>query len=192
MCLGDSITYGFGVKRSDTWISLADEYLDHKIINKGINGDTTSGMISRFKYDVSDEKPDIVHIMGGANDILLSGKIDQAKNNIGAMVHQSHSMSILPIIGIPTPIQEDMVPDTWMNLNKSGEISIILEEYCRWIRLFADTFNIETIDYYREFGKGKLNSDMHKYYTDGIHLTSDGNKYFANIFIEKIRAITSV
>lgn len=189
MCLGDSITYGFEVKRSDTWISLADEYLDHKIINKGINGDTTSGMISRFKYDVLDEKPDIVHIMGGANDILLSGNTDCAKSNVGALVHQSISYGIIPILGIPTTMHSEMVPSSWKNLNGHGDIITLLDNYCQWLRSFADTFQIKFIDYNKEFSKDIIKNNKQKYYTDGIHLTSEGNKYFSDIFIDKIKEI---
>ena len=67
VCIGDSLTAcgGKDGKYSD-WLS---KFLPkHKIINKGINGDTLAGGKIRFKRDVLDNKPDVVVIELGAND----------------------------------------------------------------------------------------------------------------------------
>lgn len=52
VCLGDSLTYGFGVSRSNSWTNIVNEETRLEIVNKGINGDTTSGMLARFNEDV--------------------------------------------------------------------------------------------------------------------------------------------
>ena len=70
VCLGDSLTYGFGVSRSNSWTNIVNKETRLEIVNKGINGDTTSGMLARFNEDVVKNSPDIVFIMGGTNDFI--------------------------------------------------------------------------------------------------------------------------
>lgn len=67
ICIGDSITYGrIGVSYT--------KYLNRKVINKGVNGDTVAGMTVRLKKLLKSEKysdvPDFV-VAIGTNDILL-------------------------------------------------------------------------------------------------------------------------
>ena len=61
ICLGDSFTEGYLVDKGYT------EYLKdagHQVINLGINGDRTSGMLERFVPEVCD----VQIIFGGSND----------------------------------------------------------------------------------------------------------------------------
>ena len=86
VALGDSLTVGetgFTVSADELAVPypkclcfLAEEYLRSRqsdvkvdVINKGVNGDLTSGMLERFSRDVVDEKADYVIILGGTNDI---------------------------------------------------------------------------------------------------------------------------
>ena len=39
VCLGDSLTYGFGVSRSNSWTNIVNKETRLEIVNKGINGD---------------------------------------------------------------------------------------------------------------------------------------------------------
>ena len=89
VCLGDSLTYGFGVRRSKIWTKLAQDKLGIEIINEGINGDTSGGMLSRFQDAVSSKRPDAVLIMGGANDLIVGADLGVVKANIMSMAHQS-------------------------------------------------------------------------------------------------------
>ena len=73
VCLGDSLTYGYGVPRRDCWVSRVAECTGHTLVNRGINGDTSGGMLARFGRDVLDERPDRVLLLGGANDIIFGG-----------------------------------------------------------------------------------------------------------------------
>jgi hypothetical protein len=59
--LGDSITEG--------WLSKAPAFFSPGRVCRGIGGQTTPQMLLRFRQDVIDLKPRIVHIMAGTNDI---------------------------------------------------------------------------------------------------------------------------
>src|SRR5208283_263374 len=61
--LGDSITQG--------WTALAKVFPDFKVVNRGIGGDTTRGILYRLNADVLALKPAAVVLLIGINDIGL-------------------------------------------------------------------------------------------------------------------------
>ncbi|GAA0220001.1 GDSL-type esterase/lipase family protein [Metaclostridioides mangenotii] len=187
VCLGDSLTYGYGVKRSESWCRKLEEKLNATILNKGINGDTTSGMLARFERDVLAEKPDVLLFIGGTNDIFLSENTDIAKNNIAAIVQQSLSVGILPIIGCPTPIHEELVEGKWKLYMENTNIVETLKQYHEWLNLYSNTYDVKLIDFYTEFYSDNIIQDKLKYYLDGIHLTGEGNSLIADIIYKKLR-----
>ena len=91
VCLGDSLTYGYGVPRKDCWASLTAARTGHTLVNRGVNGDTTGGMLARFGRDVLEERPQRVLLMGGANDIIYGGSDAPARLNLMAMVRQAEA-----------------------------------------------------------------------------------------------------
>ncbi|MCG8484577.1 MAG: GDSL-type esterase/lipase family protein [Clostridia bacterium] len=76
VCIGDSLTSGYGVKKSEAWTSIVEEKYGIEMINKGISGDTTTGMLARFYKDVVEHKPMYVMLMGGINDLEMGRTLE--------------------------------------------------------------------------------------------------------------------
>jgi len=76
--LGDSITQG--------WTTLAKVFPDFKVVNRGIGGDTTRGVLYRMKPDVLALKPSAVVLLIGINDLGLGGKPEVIADNIKAIL----------------------------------------------------------------------------------------------------------
>jgi acyl-CoA thioesterase-1 len=76
VCLGDSLTAGYGatIPGVDDKTKSYPAYLQKKInipvVNAGVTGDTTSQALARIDADVLIEKPRIVIIELGANDLF--------------------------------------------------------------------------------------------------------------------------
>lgn len=187
VCLGDSLTYGFGVRRSKVWTKIAQDALGMEIVNEGICGDTTNGMMGRFHSAVYEKKPAAVLIMGGVNDFIVGADLGNVKSNIMAMAHQSIAKYIDPIIGIPTKIDATSVRSDWAEFSDFNRVAEELEEYQQWIRSFCKTFNIKYIDFNGEFEK-QSGSEAKNYYVDGLHFNDRGNEIFADIFIKAINS----
>jgi len=100
ICIGDSLTQGYGVPSSANWVAITNKIEGVEVINKGINGDTTGGVVERFKKGVFYGKPNFVFIIGGANDIIVGNNLGSVQANIMAMVHQAYYNKIIPIVGI--------------------------------------------------------------------------------------------
>jgi lysophospholipase L1-like esterase len=81
VCLGDSITYGFPYGPATSWAARLSENIEARVINKGINGNTTSDMLARFERDVLKYKPTHLILMGGINDVVCAESLDRVKYN---------------------------------------------------------------------------------------------------------------
>ncbi len=187
VCLGDSLTYGFGVRRSKVWTKIAQDKLNMEIINEGVSGDTTNGMMARFHSAVYEKSPEAVLIMGGVNDLIVGADLGIVKSNIMAMAHQSIAKYIDPIIGIPTKIYAEAVRDDWAAFSDFNRVSQELEKYQQWIMDFCKTFNIKYIDFYSEF-ENIAGIEAKGLYVDGLHFNEKGNEILADIFIRSINS----
>ena len=127
VCIGDSITFGYEMEESQRWTNLLSKELDVQIINSGVNGDTTAGMLARFRVDVIEHEPTHIIIAGGTNDLWFGLKDDYIISNVFTMARHAKSYNILPIIGIPTPS---------FNLN---ELNYVREDYAECLRSFQNT-----------------------------------------------------
>ncbi|MGD9569345.1 MAG: GDSL-type esterase/lipase family protein [Sedimentibacter sp.] len=187
VCLGDSLTYGFGARRSRVWTKIAQDKLGMEIINEGVCGDTTNGMMARFHNAVSAKSPEAVLIMGGVNDFIVGADFGAVKSNIMSMTHQSVAKYIDPIIGIPTKIDALSVRKDWALFSDFNKVAEELEQYQKWIRDFCKTFNFKFIDFYNEFEK-EAGVEAKGLYVDGLHFNDKGNEILADIFCKAINS----
>lgn len=175
VCLGDSLTFGYGVPRKSCWTSLLENKENITVINKGINGDTSSGMLARFAADVLIHHPDMVCIMGGSNDIFTSGDCNQVKSNLAALTQEAMAASIRPILITGVPYVVEDVPNNWKRLVDFSNAVEQANQLNEWTKLYADIFSIQVIPLYDAFQE----QCMHKYYLDGLHMNLEGHIFFA-------------
>ncbi|MBS5939839.1 GDSL family lipase [Clostridium sartagoforme] len=183
--IGDSLTFGYGVSKNKSWIEFYKEFCIEKgnninIINKGINGNTTTDMLNRFTEDVTSLNPSTIFIMGGTNDLLSNRAIDSIIDNIDLMIQESLTCTDSIIIGIPPRIiKEDayrlfMPSLTYDYCEKSlPKLREILIKLC-------NKYKLKYIDFY------DLTSSINhnEYYIDGIHFNENGHKLLFNEFIK--------
>ncbi len=95
VAIGDSLTANGG------WTEDVSDIIGTDIINSGMGGDTTSGVLSRFDRDVTAYDPDIVLIMIGANDLMSSGfsqsKVNSYRTNLGTLYDKCVAIGAQPI-----------------------------------------------------------------------------------------------
>lgn len=103
VCLGDSITEGYMLDPQYRWSDLLSHKCDCEILNRGISGDTTAGMLSRLYADVLIEKPSHVIFLGGTNDLSFNIDDNLILSNIHSIVRQLRYKNIEMILGIITP-----------------------------------------------------------------------------------------
>lgn len=183
VCLGDSTTYGYMITRKKVWPSIlnnkfAEEGKDINIINKGINGDTASGMIARFERDCLNENADLLILMGGVNDIFMFQNIDKIKDNIKLIVETSNKNNVDIILFTPIPFIKEIF--TFFEADNLDLFENTLKEYVSWINEYTKENNIKSIDVYNMFMNNIFKSNKYEdIYFDGVHLSENGHNIFA-------------
>jgi len=161
VCLGDSITWGFPFGPRHSWTHMLAEILQVKVINKGINGNTTTEMCKRFNRDVAAFSPSHVVIMGGANDIILADSFDRITWNYREMARKAQEYGITVIIGLPTPMDDEYYEKMLGRLRD-------------WLLEFARKNQFKVIDFAAAFynDQGRLRTEL--LLADGGHPASVG------------------
>ena len=74
------------------WVTKA--HPGWRFLNRGINGQRTDQMLSRFGRDVILAKPDIVVILGGVNDIYQGRGPESVRDNLQMMYERAEASGI--------------------------------------------------------------------------------------------------
>lgn len=186
-CLGDSLTFGFGVRRQERWTNLVQQQTQLQIINLGCNGDTTGGMLVRLQKDIlSRQTPGKVLLTGGSNDIFYSGDTVAAKANIGAMLHQIIAAGFEPVVGIPLPADPTHAPEKWAQVVDFEKAARLLEEYAIWLKAFCHAFSVGFVDFRADFlhNNGSVKTEL---FLDGLHPNQAGHRLMADRLAAHLR-----
>jgi lysophospholipase L1-like esterase len=98
VCFGDSITFGYGVNQGEDYPMALGKMLDIPVINAGVDGDTSTEALSRFKSDVLDRDPLFVIIEFCGNDFLKQIPKETTKSNIKKMVELAQAKGAMVAI----------------------------------------------------------------------------------------------
>lgn len=180
VCLGDSLTAGYGVNSEVCWVSILQKETSGDWVNAGLNGDTSGGMLARLNRDVFLRRPDAALLMGGINDILLTGSCSSAKANLMAMVQQCVAQKVRPIVGIPIPLYADAI-HPWTALLDFQEATQEQKMYVSWLRVFTKTFHLRTVDFCGEYEQFMKRAGCKRaFLPDGLHPTEEGHRVMAD------------
>lgn len=177
VCIGDSLTYGYGVPKENSWIHLASEISNNTFINSGLNGDTTSGMLFRLEEDLIALKPDKAFIMGGTNDFLMGYKLQNTIENIHLIINECINNNIIPYIGIQMKVDKKSAELYWSSYINYDEVNFKIEEYRTHLIKKCEKQNLVYFDFYEVF-ENNLQNNL---YTDGIHPSIYGHKLMSSI-----------
>lgn len=180
ICIGDSITYGFEVEGSQTWIGRLRKEEQINLLNVGANGDTTEGMLGRFYEHVVQLKAKATVIMGGGNDIVGGTPLEYVTNNFAMMVQMAMDRGIVPIIGIEPEPNHSKVPQEWKTLVDYDAAVEKMHEYKNWLLQLAEMNALPCIDFDTKM-KARLRAGYGRYFFDGIHPNPAGYKIMAAI-----------
>ena len=92
LAFGDSLTAGFGLPSEQGFPAQLEKRLradgiDVHVINAGVSGDTTAGGLARLDWSLA-EKPDLVILELGANDMLRGIDPATVRANLDKMIEQ--------------------------------------------------------------------------------------------------------
>ena len=124
----------FGDSITELWIKGDPSLFENDVLDRGISGQTTSQMLVRFREDVLELHPAVVHILGGTND--LAGNtgpttLAQIQGNIATMAELAHAHGIKVILGSIPPAAHFLWRPHIGPVKQIREMNAWLREYAR-------------------------------------------------------------
>ena len=140
-------------------------FTDHRYVNKGISGNTTVQMLTRFQADVVALDPYCVVIEGGTNDIAQ--RSDEAiLSNLKQMVEQARAAHISVVLGsVPPSNNFPKLPD-FRPEDRIISLNALIKEY-------AASKGIPYADYYSVLVDAQKGLKQ-EYQKDSIHPNAAG------------------
>ena len=196
VALGDSLTRGYVPYRSagpfhhslpytdalDNIVIVEQgkkgyENIDCVFINRGVDGDSTKGMLSRLTSELPGLNPDYVIVWGGINDVFMGRQPAEVMETLRQIYQKTFKIGAIPIACTLTSVRgESPVVQRIQELNESIKAHSDLEGIML-ADLYAATSDME----------GRL---LSWYSSDGAHLNMEGNRVVAaTVYAEVVDGI---
>jgi len=179
--IGDSITAN--------WQGLATgrELAGLKVVNRGIPGDDTAHMLARFDSDVIRNRPRVVVILGGIND-LVRVPLVLTEQHLETMTEKAERNNIRVVLATLPPAgrrTDEGNPTAAVSSHDVGGDQIrVLND---WIRNCVARKHYAVADYYAILSddRGSYLSDLT---ADGIHPSTQGYERMERLLRDAIQA----
>jgi lysophospholipase L1-like esterase len=135
-----------------------------KILNRGVNGQRSDQILSRFERDVVAENPKVVIVLAGVNDIFQRRSTDFVKRNLEGMYAQAERNGIVPLVTtvLPYNVAGEEERNSIREVNSWAESASRAQG-----RLFCDT-NLAV--------RNKADPNLLESSPDGLHPDVEGYK----------------
>lgn len=189
VCFGDSLTAGYQVQ-AETGMPLPDvpyggflqEWLGARgrVSVKGICGEITSDMVTRFSRDVIDVGPSHTVILGGTNDLGWGITPSTIITNLERCYMLALAAEIRPV-GVT-------VPSIRVEGHGAGPLPAWLQEHLRYrlelnrlITERCERLQMPCVDLFQGTSEPPSSLLSARYSSDGLHLNAAGYKTFAQL-----------
>ena len=184
VCFGDSVTgvyYHTGSRRAYTdMVGIAIHKLYPKsqltMINAGISGHTTVNALARIDRNVLKQKPTLVTVMFGLND-MTRVPLETYEANLITIIKKCRNVGSEVLLCTPNNV-----------ISTAGRPSEVLIKYCDVVRKVAKEKSVPLCDCYRQMDLlRKKNEQAWRFLlSDEIHPNMDGHKMMAQMIAKSI------
>ena len=102
LAFGDSITYGYGESANESYPYLLSQSSNIKVINAGLNGDTSSDGLKRLPALLEDSSIKLMLLCFGGNDVLQKKPLAELKSNLHKIIQMAKKKNIdVILISVP-------------------------------------------------------------------------------------------
>lgn len=102
LAFGDSITHGAGASPDESYPAVLERLTGRRVINAGVPGEVTAAGLARLHDVLEQEKPALMILCLGGNDMLLHLDQRQTADNLRAMVRMTleHGVEVV-LVAVP-------------------------------------------------------------------------------------------
>lgn len=102
LSFGDSLTYGTGAPRDQSYPAQLQRLSRRTVINAGVPGELSAQGLARLPGVLEQYQPDLLILCHGGNDILRGLPADELQRNLAAMIEAARTQNVqVLLIGVP-------------------------------------------------------------------------------------------
>lgn len=111
LAFGDSLTYGTGAAREESYPAQLERGIKRKVVNAGVPGEVSAAGLERLAGVLEEVKPALVIVCHGGNDFLRKMDEASAARNVRAMIALAQERGIaVVLLATPKPTLPPSVP----------------------------------------------------------------------------------
>ena len=104
LAFGDSLTFGTGAAESESYPAVLESMIGRRVVNAGIAGDVTGEALLRLPEALDRERPALMLLCIGGNDLLRKLDRKRASDNIREMIRLARERNVaVVLIAVPAP-----------------------------------------------------------------------------------------
>jgi lysophospholipase L1-like esterase len=104
LAFGDSLTYGTGTRKENSYPAVLQQLSGRRVINAGIPGELTAGGRARLAETLNEYQPQLLLLCLGGNDMLRQRSKQEIEQNLEQMVTISREQGVpVLLLGVPRP-----------------------------------------------------------------------------------------
>lgn len=125
LAFGDSLTYGTGAGEGEGYPEVLARLVGRKVVNAGVEGETTAQGVERLPEVLAEVKPDLVILCHGGNDMILRLDALALIENLKAMVQliKEADAEVL-LIAVPPPAAFYQPAPYYARIARDMEVSL--------------------------------------------------------------------
>ena len=102
LAFGDSLTFGTGAAPTESYPAVLERLVGRRVVNAGVPGEVTEEGLSRLPEVLEREKPALLILCHGGNDLLRGLDQQQTASNLRAMIRLARKRGVtVVIIAVP-------------------------------------------------------------------------------------------
>ena len=155
------------------------------IVNRGVGGNKTADLLARVEEDVVAEKPDVVFLQVGVNDVWC--RFSQGEVVTPAAFRANYAAIVEKIAATGAKIY--CILPFVLNMGDKQRFRPYLDAFNAVIREIAAENNLPVIPLDEIFTGVTQDIDPAQFTTDGVHPTHRGCRYIADLVIKELKKI---
>jgi len=125
LAFGDSLTYGSGVSKNQSYPALLARLTGMKVVNAGVPGEVTSAGLARLPDVLDEVQPQLLILCHGGNDMLRKQGMNAAADNLRIMIRLAQQQGVPVILmAVPRPGVFLTPPDFYEEIAEEMQVPI--------------------------------------------------------------------
>jgi len=134
LAFGDSLTFGTGAAPAESYPAVLERLVGKRVVNEGVPGEISGEGLARLPDVLKREKPALLILCHGANDLLRGLNKQQAAGNLRAMIRLAREkgaavvLVAVPLPGLalsPAPLYREIAAEMKLPLEEKALITVL-------------------------------------------------------------------